>query len=212
VDTQTGTKSNSGLWGIGWFMKCATARCWWWLWPWGDETAKLLTSRPSAGTVPWIEGATNQHPVAGFLNLSHWSRKALAKISHDGRRLFEPAGLAVTVGDFQAGHLGAAAALLQFTAVGAVVLRIAQLDRQGQAVHFLPHLDAKRASAELVKHQALALQVNDALSSRCALNSGVPREALFEQHDGAENDAQGSKKGTDQGFHKGLNNSKVDEK
>jgi hypothetical protein len=77
-------------------------------------------------------------------------------------------------------------------------------------VHFLAHLDAKRASAELVKHQALALQVDGLLCSRHSLNGGGSREALLEQHDGAEHDAQGSKKGTDQGFHTGLNNSKVD--
>ena len=84
------------------------------------------------------------------------------------------------------------------------MLRIALFYGQRQAVHFLAYLDAKRAGAELVKHQALALQVHGALCSRRALDGAGPRQALFEQHDGAEHDAQGSEECTDDGFHRCL--------
>ena len=66
----------------------------------------------------------------------------------------------------------------------------------------MAHLDAKRAGAELVERQALALLVYAGLGSRFANHASGLGQALFEQHDGPQHDAQGSEEGTDDGFHK----------
>jgi hypothetical protein len=91
-----------------------------------------------------------------------------------------------------------------------MVLRVTLFDGQRQATHFLAHLDAKRAGAELVERQALANLVDSGLFGGCALHASRLGQTLFEEHDGAEHDAQGSEECTDDGFHKDLNNSKVD--
>ncbi len=109
--------------------------------------------------------------------------------------------------------MGRARALKQGVAVGGVVLCVALFNRQRQAAHFLAHLDAKRAGAELVQRQALALLVHAGLRRSVANHASGVGQALFEQHDGTQNDAQGSEECTDDGFHRGLKFQKwLDEK
>jgi len=67
----------------------------------------------------------------------------------------------------------------------------------------LAHLDAKRACAELVQRQVLALQVDRRLCRSITLQALGARDSLFEQHDGTQHEAQGFKKGTDDRFHGG---------
>lgn len=85
-----------------------------------------------------------------------------------------------------------------------MVLGIALFDGQRQAAHFLAHLDAKRAGAELVQGHALALLVHAGLRRSFAHHASGLCQALFEQHDGAKNNPKGSEESTDGGFHKGL--------
>jgi hypothetical protein len=50
----------------------------------------------------------------------------------------------------------------------------------------------------------LALLVHRSLRGSLTLHASRLCQSFFEQHDGAEHHTQGSEKGTDQGFHKGL--------
>ncbi|MCY1376225.1 hypothetical protein D9M69_636990 [compost metagenome] len=91
--------------------------------------------------------------------------------------------------------------MLQFGAVGGVVLGVALLDGQREAAHFLPHLNAERAGAELVEREVLALQVDRGLCCGLAHHAFRLGEALFQQHERAEHGAQGFEEGADDGFH-----------
>lgn len=103
-----------------------------------------------------------------------------AQVGHDSRRVLQPLRLALAVGDLQARHFGGTAALQQVVSVGAVVLSISLVDGQRQAAHFLAHLDAKRAGAELVQRHALALQIDSGLRHRLPIHATGLGQTLFE--------------------------------
>lgn len=127
--------------------------------------------------------------------------KPLVQITDDGARLEQPLALAIGIGDLEAGHLDGASAFEQVVAVLLMVLRIKALNGQGKAPHFLAHLDAKRTGGELVQHQVLALLVDGLLRRWRPHHTFGPSDKFPQLHEGAKHDAQGSEKGSDDGFH-----------
>ena len=55
--TPTVTKSNCGPWGIAWFMKCETKKCWSSSWPLDGVTAIRCTLPPMDGMARCIDAA-----------------------------------------------------------------------------------------------------------------------------------------------------------
>ena len=105
------------------------------------------------------------------------------------------------VRDLQAGYLGVATLLRQFGSGGSFRLSVHLGDFQGQATHFLAHLDAKRAGLVLVQGECAARLVHRILSGSGTHHALGTRQGLLEQHHGAQNNAQGLEKESNKIFH-----------
>jgi len=111
--------------------------------------------------------------------------------------------VAVAVLDFQAWHFDLATTFEQLISSLTGVLRINQRYIQTEMTHFLAHLDAKRTGPVLIEGHALALLVDLGLTGWRAHNAFRPAQEFAKQHEGADNDPQRSKEGSDNCFHGG---------
>ena len=127
--------------------------------------------------------------------------KAPLQIANNFVRLIEPLTAARRVGDLEARHFGLSALLHQRLPVNALVLRVDALDVQRQACHFLPHSGAKRAGCILIQRKRFALLVDCDLRGWRAAQTFGPGDGLLEQHDRAEDDAEGAEEEADKRFH-----------
>ena len=193
-----------------WAMRCP--RPWRWrariFWALSRQVRPCVPARATAHSTtvmrPW-RSVSSRADCQGFLRPSQAASGHLcelaAQVADDFFGVVEPAAVARFVGDLQARYLRLAALLHQCSPVGAFRLRVHFGDRQGQAAHFLAHLDAKRAGFVLVQRQAFACLVNGFLPRRRAHDALGAGERLFEKHHRAQDNAQGLEKESDKRFH-----------
>src|SRR5690554_261389 len=127
--------------------------------------------------------------------------KSLPQPGLDVIRFIKPLLTAILLTNLQARHFDLTTASLQRGTMLRIVLGVAGFNVQPQPGNFLTHLDAERASFELVQGKVLAGLVNTGLLLLTASDALGRAELLAEQHERRQNEAQGAEKITNNDSH-----------